>query len=407
MVKSLKISFRNVFRNKRRTLITIAGIVIGSAFLAIFGGFVEYVFWGMKESTIHSGLGHIQVYKKNYLQGEPTSFKYSLSRNEVEMIEKIAYQHGAIEVATPRINFSGIVGNQEISAIFNGIGGIAENEQQINLFSNIEGEELTIYDKYGILIGKELAKKLTTRIGDSLILMSSCEDGSLNAIHAKVRGTLNTGIKQMDNMILNANLEMVKELQYTDNVHSIVMLLTDTKYTTQVSKFLREEFKKNNLNVTIKTWEDLAETYHQVVNLYKASFNVVTLIILLIVIFSIANTLYMSVMERVREIGTIMAIGLPKRIIIRLFLLEGVIIGIVGTVLGISVAFLGSKLINSLYIIMPPPPGATEGYPLSIFINFPLVVKIMALSIIISLLASLYPALKASKLRIVDALRYI
>lgn len=407
MVKSLKISFRNVFRNKRRTLITIAGIVIGSAFLAIFGGFVEYVFWGMKESTIHSGLGHIQVYKKNYLQGEPTSFKYSLSRNEVEMIEKIAYQHGAIEVATPRINFSGIVGNQEISAIFNGIGGIAENEQQINLFSNIEGEELTIYDKYGILIGKELAKKLTTRIGDSLILMSSCEDGSLNAIHAKVRGTLNTGIKQMDNMILNANLEMVKELQYTDNVHSIVMLLTDTKYTTQVSKFLKEEFKKNNLNVTIKTWEDLAETYHQVVNLYKASFNVVTLIILLIVIFSIANTLYMSVMERVREIGTIMAIGLPKRIIIRLFLLEGVIIGIVGTVLGISVAFLGSKLINSLYIIMPPPPGATEGYPLSIFINFPLVVKIMALSIIISLLASLYPALKASKLRIVDALRYI
>lgn len=407
MVKSLKISFRNVFRNKRRTLITIAGIVIGSAFLAIFGGFVEYVFWGMKESTIHSGLGHIQVYKKNYLQGEPTSFKYSLSRNEVEMIEKIAYQHGAIEVATPRINFSGIVGNQEISAIFNGMGGIAENEQQINLFSNIEGEELTIYDKYGILLGKELAKKLTTRIGDSLILMSSCEDGSLNAIHAKVRGTLNTGIKQMDNMILNANLEMVKELQYTDNVHSIVMLLTDTKYTTQVSKFLREAFKKNNLNVTIKTWEDLAETYHQVVNLYKASFNVVTLIILLIVIFSIANTLYMSVMERVREIGTIMAIGLPKRIIIRLFLLEGVIIGIVGTVLGISVAFLGSKLINSLYIIMPPPPGATEGYPLSIFINFPLVVKIMALSIIISLLASLYPALKASKLRIVDALRYI
>jgi len=407
VVKLLKISFRNVFRNKRRTLITIAGIVIGSSFLAIFGGFVEYVFWGMKESTIHSGLGHIQVYKKDYLQSEPTSFRYSLNRNEVEMIEKIARRNGAIEIVTPRINFSGIVGNQEISTIFNGTGGIAENEQQIDLFSNIEGKELTINDEYGILIGRELSKKLTTQIGDSLILMSSCDDGSLNAIHVNVRGILSTGIRQIDNVVLKANLQVVKELQYTDDVHSIVMLLRDTEYTNRVSKFLHEEFEKNNLDVVVKTWEDLAETYHQVVNLYKASFNVVTIIILLIVIFSIANTLYMSVMERVREIGTFMAIGSPKAIIIRLFLLEGVVIGTVGTGLGIFIAFMASKLINSLYIMMPPPPGATEGYPLSIFVNFLLAVKVIALNIVTSFLASLYPALKASKLKIVDALRYV
>ncbi|MDH5203345.1 MAG: FtsX-like permease family protein, partial [Nitrospirota bacterium] len=213
--------------------------------------------------------------------------------------------------------------------------------------------------------------------------------------------------RQIDNVVLKANLQVVKELQYTDDVHSIVMLLRDTEYTNRVSKFLHEEFEKNNLDVVVKTWEDLAETYHQVVNLYKASFNVVTIIILLIVIFSIANTLYMSVMERVREIGTFMAIGSPKAIIIRLFLLEGVVIGTVGTGLGIFIAFMASKLINSLYIMMPPPPGATEGYPLSIFVNFLLAVKVIALNIVTSFLASLYPALKASKLKIVDALRYV
>jgi putative ABC transport system permease protein len=131
-------------------------------------------------------------------------------------------------------------------------------------------------------------------------------------------------------------------------------------------------------------------------------------IICIIVFFSIANTMSMSVFERIKEIGTLRAIGTTRWGITKLFLVEGVLIGILGGILGIICGILAAQIINlSGGIEVPPPPGMTVSFVCKILIVPKVLLYSFSLTVIVSVLSSLYPAIKASRLRIVDAIHYV
>ncbi len=131
------------------------------------------------------------------------------------------------------------------------------------------------------------------------------------------------------------------------------------------------------------------------------------LIILIIVIFSIANTMTMSVFERMREIGTIRAMGTKRRGVLSLFLIEGLILGALGGTLGVVFGIVAAKLISIKGIYIPPPPTMTEGYTALINIVPKDLIFAFCLAVGTSLISSIYPAFKAARLKVVDALRYI
>ncbi|MCC7184167.1 MAG: FtsX-like permease family protein, partial [Rhodocyclaceae bacterium] len=149
-----------------------------------------------------------------------------------------------------------------------------------------------------------------------------------------------------------------------------------------------------------------ADFYNKTVKLFRQQVRFVELIIGLIIVLSISNTLSMSVMERTCEIGTCMALGVPRYRILRQFLAEGLTLGVVGGLVGLAIGAVLAVAISAVGIPMPPPPGMDQGFSGEIRLTWALVTESFLLAVGTSLLASCYPAWKASRLDIIDALRH-
>jgi len=124
-------------------------------------------------------------------------------------------------------------------------------------------------------------------------------------------------------------------------------------------------------------------------------------------VFGITNTMTMAIFERTREIGTIMALGTRRRGVISMFVLEGVALGVLGGLVGVILGVLLARAISAVGIQLPPPPGSTRGFAVQIFIVPEVLVQAFRLSLVTAALASLYPAWRAARLNVVEALRHV
>jgi putative ABC transport system permease protein len=154
-------------------------------------------------------------------------------------------------------------------------------------------------------------------------------------------------------------------------------------------------------------WYDVADFYRKVVMLLSRQIQVIQFIIAVIIILSISNTMLMNVLERTSEIGTRMALGRRRRDILRHFIYEGLTIGLVGGVVGVAAGILLAGLISWIGIPMPPPPGMAQGYTGRILVTAALARDALLIAVATATLASIYPAWRASRMQIVDALRHL
>jgi putative ABC transport system permease protein len=412
---SIKLAMRNVFRNKIRTLITLAAIAFGSVSIIIAGGFFEDTFMQMREAVIHSHLGHIQIYRKGYIDhGSSAPFEY-LIEDPDKVVEKIkALDH--VKSITPRISFSAMIstGDNTVSAFCEGINPDGElilnkidNDNNTGASLSIqEGVNLTKGDEFDIIIGRGLAKNIGVKPGDSLVLLTNTIEGSLNAFDVNIKGIFFTTSKEFDDRALRLPIDTAQKLIRTKGIQTLVVLLDATENTSQVKEDVLETFRLMNTEMEIRIWSELSDFYNKTVELFGRQFFILKLIITIIVVLSIFNTINMAIWERTREIGTIMAMGYKKMDIMRLFLAEGCILGIIGGIAGIILGIVLAQIISFFGIPMPPPPGATIGWIALIKVVPDLLVSSMIISISASLLSSLYPAVKASNLMITDALRH-
>jgi putative ABC transport system permease protein len=171
-----------------------------------------------------------------------------------------------------------------------------------------------------------------------------------------------------------------------------------------VLEVLRRQLPRDAFEVV--PWYDLADFYRKTIALLSKQIAIVNLIIAAIIVLTISNSLVMNVMERTGEIGTCMAMGATRAKVMKQFLAEGMALGLLGGLLGVALGVGLAKLISVKGIPMPPPPGGTEGFVAQILVNWRVVVTAFALALLTTLLASLYPSWKASRLVITDALRH-
>ncbi|HNH24842.1 MAG TPA: FtsX-like permease family protein, partial [Accumulibacter sp.] len=186
--------------------------------------------------------------------------------------------------------------------------------------------------------------------------------------------------------------------------HLWVMLLDKTEDTSAVLAKLRDSFAGRSLEFV--PWNDLADFYNKTVTLFRKQVGVIKVIIAIIIVLSISNTLMMNVVERTGEIGTALAVGITRSKIMRSFVLEGVLLGVGGGLIGMLIGAVAAHIISLIGIPMPPPPGMARGYTAEILVNARLLFDAFMLAAGTTLLASLYPAWKASRMVIVDALRF-
>jgi putative ABC transport system permease protein len=399
-----KLAFRNIFRNRLRTALTLAAIVSGVAAIIVSGGFVEDVFVQLRESTIHSRLGHAQIYRAGYLeygQREPTRYLIDEPQPLVDQVAAIPH----VQDVMTRVNFSGLANNGRADLPIIGEGVEANKEARLGTaMSFIAGHTLQDDDPFGVIVGEGVAAALQLESGSPLNLTVNTPEGALNTLEFTVVGVFRSFSKDYDDRAVRIAQGAAQELLYTPAVHSVVVALDDTAHTDAAVTQLRNRL--GPLGYEVKSWQELADFYNKTVALYKRQFGALQLIILVMLVLSVASTVNMVVYERTGEFGTLLALGLKRRQLFRLVLLENTLLGLVGGALGVVAGLLLAATISAIGLPMPPPPGSNAAYTASIRI-VPWTLVLAALTgAIAATLAALLPGRRAARLAVVDALRH-
>ncbi len=404
LLGDLQLAARNVLRHRRRALFALVIIVGGIVSFLLAGGFIQWLLISMRESTIHSQLGHIQVVRPGYYEvgiSDPYSFLLPSGSEAEDTVRKAP---GVVTV-TPRLSLTGLVsiGDSTVSFIGDGVDPVGEKELSTSI-RIAKGENLSADDPRGIIMGAGLAANVGAKVGDKLVLMTSTAKGGLNASDVTIRGIFVSTAKAYDDAALRVPIALARKLVKVDGATSWIVLLDDTAHTDATLTAISGRVDPKEFQLV--PWRDLADFYNKTVNLFSKQVLVVKILIAAIIILSISNTMSMAVIERTGEIGTAMALGVKRTGVLRQFVLEGLVLGFVGGVTGALLGWLLSLGISAVGIPMPPPPGMDQGFSAEILVTGSLAIDAWFLAVVTTLLASVFPAWKASRMVIVDALRH-
>ncbi|KGY13251.1 ABC transporter permease [Vibrio tubiashii] len=412
---SLRIAYLNLYRNKRRSLLSVLIIAIAIFALTSAGGFGLYTYDSLKESTARD-TGHLTLSQPGYFEiDEEMPLANGIADSSLITQQLIA--NAKVRGVQPRIEFTGLASNGSKSTIFVGTG---VNEREFDMkgpFLDVrEGKTLSSiqssrYDpsEPEVMLGVDLARNLNVSTGDWITLLATTSDGALNAYDYKVRGIYSTGVPELDKRQLYIHIQSAQELLSSDKVSTLSVFLFDTEQTVAMKNWVEENLASVDLKqpIEVTPWQERAFFYTKVKDLYDRIFGIMGAVMALVVFVALFNTMTMSVTERTREIGTLSALGTYPREIVSGFVRESALLAVIGSVIGGVLSLVVSLLLMVVEVQMPPPPGRTEGYPLNIYFSPELLTATALGVLIICVLAAWLSASKGVKKPITEALIYV
>ncbi len=405
----IALALRNVARNRRRSLLTGGVVVFGFAAIALSGGFMSQSFEGLRDGTIRNGTGHLQFADPAFFAGsEDAALEHGLL--ESERATAILTQDPEVQTVLPRIDFVGLATNGTRSVPFLGTGLDPSPEARTMDTATLlaSGRWFQDANERGVVLGHGLARALNVSAGDTITLLATTPEGVLNALDATVTGLADIPIKELDERYLATTLTLASELLVASGrVSKLVVVLREPADATLALPRLLASLHREGVEVAGKTWEELAVFYRQVRMLYLGIFGFMGLVLVVVVLLAAANTMMMAATERTREIGTLRALGTRPSAIRRMFIAEGLILGVLGCVGGALLSLAIRVGLNHAGLILPPPPGVSHGMPLHV--NF-YVTAYAAAAIAMSatlVVASWWPARRAARLPIIEALAHV
>ena len=401
----LQLGLRNILRQRARSVATLASIAFGVAALILAGGFIQDIFIQLGEAIIHSQTGHIQITRQGYNEGKSRAPENFLIEKAASLKSQLLENSPAIKTVASRLTFSGTLNNgrRDLGVIGEGIE--ADLENQVGTYLNfVEGRALKDADTEGIVVGQGVAKSLGLKLGDRVTLLATLSQGAVNTLDYEVIGIFQSFSKEFDARAIRIPLQSAQSLLDTPAVHMLVIVLNSTEQTNAVTAQLQKTFATKGLDIT--AWNKLSDFYEKTVELYDRQFGVLRLIILVMVLLSVANSINMTLFERTREFGTMLAIGDRKSGIFRLIVTENLCLGLFGSIFGVLLGCAAAQIISAIGIPMPPPPNANLGYTALIRIDLTALLTAGTIGFLACFLATLLPARRASTLDIGEALRH-
>jgi putative ABC transport system permease protein len=399
----IDLALRNIFRHRVRTAITLAAIVFGVVGLILSGGFIQDMFFRLAEVIIHSQTGHVQIARTGFFTyGSRSPDKYMIEAPEE--IRTALTADGKVSDILARAHFSGLLNNgrSDLSIIGEGI----EPEKEANLGTYLvisAGRQLSSKDRYGMLLGQGVADALKLAPGDPVTVLVNTAEGAMNTLDFDVVGVFQSFSKDYDARAVKIALPAAQELLNTRGANLLVVSLARTRDTVAVTAAARDLAATRGLEV--KAWSELNDFYDKTVQLYDRQFGVLRLIILVMVLLSVVNSVNMSLFERIGEFGTMRAVGDRGRKIFGLVVIEGTLLGLLGSALGVVIGIALAAAISAVGIPMPPPPNSNLGYIAEIRLVPSVIASAFATGWIATVLASIPPAWRVARVPVVEALR--
>jgi putative ABC transport system permease protein len=398
---------RNVGRNRRRSMLTATIFGFGFLSLTLAGGFMAQSFEGLREGTVRGGVGHLQLATPEYFSSASVeSLGYGLPGAE-EIALDAARDSEVVEVLR-RIEFFGLVSTGEAAIPFVGSGLEPGPEARIMDAAELVSSGRWLLDDGApeAVVGLGLARALGIEPGNVVTLMVVAVDGVLNAVDVEVVGVISLPVKEIDDRYLAASLATANEvLRANGMVSKLVLMIRDRDRAKEVGQRLTTRLGHGNLS--FRTWQELGLFYRQVRYLYLGIFGFLGTVLIAIVLLAAANSMLMITVERTREIGTLRALGMRPGRILRLFVMEGGILGLAGCLGGGVCSVLLREVINRIGIELPPPPGVAHPVQLTVQI-YPEAYLVAGIGMLLAaLLASWLPALRAARRPIVESLAHV
>lgn len=401
MTQVFKLAYRNLGRNKTRSLLSALAVGIGMALLLLMASVLEGEMRGALDNTIRLQSGHLQIRPASYEEGKLSLKWEDLIENPSQVADRVA-SLPQVTVATPRLVASTImsIGEESKSAQILGIDPDSAANQPFQ-DGMLAGEFLEADDREGILVGNLLAEKLNLEVGDRVNLLVTTSNGDVNEQLFTVRGIFTTRTPGFDEGTIFMPLAKAQTITMTENhASTIFVLLQDREMAGPVEQALHSN------NYQILTWREQNQFVVQFEDYAGVFLIFLYLIVLGITATVVTNTLVMAVFERTREIGILAAIGMKGRGIMAQFLAEAALLATGGVIGGMIIggAMVAYFNVNGFYIGNMGITGVLFEERIYAYLTPNNAITLALVTYIITLVASLYPARLAARMEPVEAL---
>jgi len=411
LITLIKIGWRNIWRNKKRSLVVILSIVLGLYGGLIISSLMITLNGQRMDTAINTYLADIQIHDKEF------SKEYSLSDtiSNIEYLEEKLKQDNRVKAYSKRAVINGMLSNSTGSYGVNVLGVNPESERKVtNVYTKIvEGDYFASKRSNTMIVGKKLADKLNLRLKSKVVIAFQDINGDITSLLFRIEGIFKSGNGMFDDYnVFVKNSAIFSNIPDLKSYHEIPILTIDGGVTNNsLNESLKLDLQKINNTLDVKSWDEIAVELAYANQMLSSFLYIFMLIVLSGLSFGIVNTMLMAILERKKEIGMLMSIGMTKVYIFLMICFETVFLSLVAipfgllityitvdyfSVSGIDLSVVGSGLENFgvgsiLYLKLP------QGY----YLNLSLLV------ILISSISSIFPAIRALKINPVEATKSI
>jgi putative ABC transport system permease protein len=461
-MKTLSLALRNLLRNRRRSLTTLLAMMVGAVTILVFGGYSRNVTYGLQTGFVIRS-GHLQIQRKDYFlygTGNPAAYGVADYQRVIDVVARDPVLAPMLAVVTPTISLGGIAGNfaAGVSRTVIGSGVVVEDRNRMRRWNDYKlpmklmPSPLTGTAENAVVIGIGVARVLElcqplgvpscaprakeqpagAQAPEDVTALAALEarpaakagEARIELLAANVHGAPNVaslvavkaeqqGFKELDDMLVGMHLAQAQRLLYGSERPQATAVVLQLMHTRQIpaAKARLAELLSTTLQgepYEVQDFEVLNPFYGQAVGMFAAIFGFMAVLIGAIVLFTVGNTMSMAVMERTAEIGTLRAMGLRRSGIRRLFVLEGLLLGLLGAAAGVVAALGVAALVNHSGLTWLPP-GQVDPVPLTVRVwgEAALILGTAAGLTLVAVVSAWWPARRAARMHIVDALRHV
>ena len=402
----IKIAWRNIWRSRTRSGVVIGAIILGIWALIFMISFTSGMIDSYVKNAVENSIGHIQVHQEAFKEDADIDFHFKPTEKQLQDLKSIP----GVQGVAPRSLVNAMIGSSRST---NGVQVQGVNPSDEQLVSSlpskiIEGAYLSEKTKHPLVIGDALAKKLGVKIRSKVVLTFQDLDGNITAGAFRVVGIFDTGNKLFDEGLTYVRRKDLNELLGEDGIaHELSFFLTDPDRLGEIQIAVQKQLP----GLLVESYSEVSPDLKLYEGQIQTSATIFMTIIMLALMFGIINTMLMAVLERFRELGMLMAVGMNKLRVFTMIVLETIMLATVALFPGLLLGWGTVKYFSIKGIDMSAFSKGLEQFGMAQIVYPSLETAIyqqLAVAVAITaVLGALYPAWKAISLKPVEAIRKI